>query len=120
MTASQTSTLPPVKAARCADRTSQFKQRTSAFLPGLAPALILYFCLLVVPMLLLGRYSLYRINPGEIEVRDPWTTENFVRFFSDAFYMEIFADTLLTGVLVVLLCVLLGYPVAYIMARSRR
>jgi putative spermidine/putrescine transport system permease protein len=120
MTGHEAIAVRPVKAGRWADRTYQFKQRKLAFLPGLVPALLLYFFLLVAPMLLLGRYSFYRINPGEITIQDPWTTENFARFFSDPYYMEIFAHTLIIGIVVVLLCVILGYPVAYIMARTRR
>jgi putative spermidine/putrescine transport system permease protein len=95
------------------------KQHPFAFLPGLLPILLLYFVLLFLPMLLLGRYGFYGMVPGSVRVREPWTLGNIGRFFSEPFYMRILGDTMLTGVIVVLICIVLSYPIAYILARMR-
>src|SRR5687768_5596844 len=91
------------------------KQGRYAFLPGLAPIFILYGLLLVAPMLLLGRYSFYRMSPGSVAVQSEWSLDSFVRFFSDLFYLRILAETLLVGLVVVAICVVLSYPLAYVM-----
>lgn len=95
------------------------KQHPLAFLPGLVPILLLYFVLLVVPMLVLGRYGLYGMTPGSVRVREQWTLGNIARFFSDPFYLRILGDTMVTGVIVVLICIVLSYPLAYVLARMR-
>jgi putative spermidine/putrescine transport system permease protein len=103
-----------------ADRVNAWKGGRLAFLPGLLPALVLYGGLLVVPMLVLGRYSFYEMRPGQMRILRPWTLANYGRFFNDRFYLGILGETLLTGVIVVVACALLGYPIAYVLARQRR
>jgi putative spermidine/putrescine transport system permease protein len=95
------------------------KQGRYAFLPGLAPILLLYAVFLVAPMLLLGRYSFYEMAPGSVRVRSEWSLDSFGRFFSDPFYLRILGETLLVGLLVVLISIVLSYPLAYVLARVR-
>jgi len=113
-------TAPGPFSARVADRIHAWKSGRLAFLPGLLPALLLYGGLLVVPMLVLGRYSFYEMRPGGVRVLAVWTTANYRRFFTDGFYLGVLGETLLTGLLVVVACTVLSYPIAYVLARLRR
>lgn len=103
-----------------ADRVHAWKAGRFAFLPGLLPVLTLYGGLLVVPMLVLGRYSFYEMRPGGVRILALWTAGNYRRFFSDRFYLGVLGETLLTGLIVVVACVVLSYPIAYMLARLRR
>src|SRR5438093_6795543 len=94
-------TAPGPFSGRVADRIHAWKGGRLAFLPGLLPALLLYGGLLVVPMLVLGRYSFYEIRPGGVRVVALWTTANYGRFFNDGFYIGVRGETLLTGLIVV-------------------
>jgi putative spermidine/putrescine transport system permease protein len=105
---------------RLADRIHAWKGGRFAFLPGLLPVLALYGGLLVVPMLVLGRYSFYEMRPGQVRILALWTTGNYRRFFTDRFYLGVLGETLLTGLIVVAACVVLSYPLAYVLARLRR
>jgi len=42
--------------------------------------------------------------------------ENYVLFFSEAVYREMFVNTFMIAFIVTVICLLLGYPVAYLMA----
>ena len=48
----------------------------------------------------------------------PATLAHYVKFFSDPFNLGILADTLLLGVKATLVCLLFGFPIAWICARS--
>jgi putative spermidine/putrescine transport system permease protein len=111
---------PAIARAGLADRVYALKQGRLAFLPGLAPVLALYGALLIVPMLVLGRYSFYEMRPGSVRILAPWTLANYRRFFTDRFYLGVLGETLLIGLLVVVACAVLSYPVAYVLTRSRR
>jgi putative spermidine/putrescine transport system permease protein len=47
------------------------------------------------------------------------TLANYQRLLGDAYYLDILRVTLLLGVQVSLVCLVLGYPLAYFLARSR-
>ncbi|MCI8513950.1 MAG: ABC transporter permease [Lachnospiraceae bacterium] len=83
------------------------KQKKSAFLLAL-PALIALLAFFVAPMV----YIL--VNTLQASGLD-----NFVKFFSDSFYLDILKTTLWVSVKVTVLCLLLGYPTAYFMARTQ-
>src|SRR5262245_6123104 len=61
--------------------------------------------------------SLSRQSFGQLE----WTLtlHQYVRFFTDAYYLSVLADTLWLGVLTTVACLLLGYPLAYHLALTR-
>ncbi|KAF1044488.1 ABC transporter permease [Xylophilus sp.] len=82
------------------------------------PATLVVGLVLVVPTLLLMRQSLNAFDPVEI-AREGFTLENYQRFFTDAYYRGVFFTTLKTAALCTLLGLLLGFPVAYRLARSR-
>lgn len=111
---------PAATGRALSDRAYVWKQGRWAFLPGLAPVVLLYGALLIVPMLVLGRYSFYEMRAGRADIVAPFTWRNFTRFFSDPFYVSILLDTLAIGLAVVAICAVLGYPLAYFMAQLRR
>jgi putative spermidine/putrescine transport system permease protein len=82
------------------------------------PAVALLAIVFFVPMAYLAGFSLQpHVGPGAMG--SGFTLANYLRFVTDPFYVEILVDTLLIGAVVVSICLLLGYPVAYVLARSR-
>ena len=90
-------------------------------LPGWLLALPAGAWLLVffaVPILILGAYSLMpRGIYGGVE--SGFTLEHYRRFF-DPLYLAILGRTTLAALLCTVICLLLGYPVAYAIARAGR
>jgi putative spermidine/putrescine transport system permease protein len=87
--------------------------RWSAFaIPGMAMLAIVF----VVPMCLLVLYS-FRRDVGRGRLSTDFTIENYINFLSDPFYYGILLDTFVLAFLVAGICVILGYPVAYFLAR---
>ena len=81
------------------------------------PAFALLAFVFFIPVALLASYSA-RPNGGYGTVGPGLTADNYIRFLSDPFYLGIIFDTLLMGILVVSICLLLAYPVAYLLART--
>lgn len=84
----------------------------------MSPALILLLGVFAAPLLLLVPTSLHPYIPGE-GIGTTWTGANFIRVFTDSFYLEIIARTLLLGLIVVAVTLVFGYPLAYYLARTR-
>lgn len=83
----------------------------------IAPAAILIFVFLVLPYLNIVLMS-FRM-PGQGTPYGPgFTTGNYGKFFSDYFYIGQVINTLLIGFVTTLLCLLLGFPVAWQLARG--
>jgi putative spermidine/putrescine transport system permease protein len=96
------------------------KERSQA-LPAsffLTPATLLVLIMLLAPLLLLLRFSLNRYDPMELMI-EMVTLENYLRFVSDPFYLGVLRTTLIVAVSSTLLCLLLGLPIAYRLARSQ-
>lgn len=83
------------------------KQKKSAFLLAL-PALIALLAFFVVPMVYILAHTLQESG-----------LDNFAKFFGDSFYLDILKTTLRVSVKVTIFCLLLGYPAAYFMARTK-
>lgn len=84
----------------------------------LAPASAVVAVGLVLPLVLLFRYSLNRFVPGQFMV-EALTAENYVRFAADPYYLAILRTTILMAVGVTLVCLVLAFPVAMVLARAR-
>ncbi|MDJ1159594.1 ABC transporter permease [Chelatococcus sp. SYSU_G07232] len=56
--------------------------------------------------------------PGVGIVPGSWTIENYTRILTDDYYREVVWRTLGLGLAVTLLCLVLGYPLAYLIARG--
>jgi putative spermidine/putrescine transport system permease protein len=83
----------------------------------LGPATCVVLLLLVAPLGLLARYSLNRYDPTELMI-EAVTPANYLRFSTEAFYWDVMRTTILVAVLVTCLCLLLGLPMAYRLART--
>ncbi len=84
----------------------------------LAPATLVVMVMLMAPLLLLLRFSLNRYDRTELMI-ETVTGANYLRFFSDPFYIGVMRTTLAVAALSTLLCLLLGLPLAYRLARMQ-
>jgi putative spermidine/putrescine transport system permease protein len=83
-----------------------------------APAFVFVTLLLVVPLIMMLRLSLYRYDPVQMYVQ-ALTVENYVRFFRDEFYQQVLWTTLWISAVTTMLCLVGGLAVAYYVARTR-
>lgn len=84
----------------------------------LSPITLLLLAVFVAPVLVMFPTSLRPYVPGH-GIGDGWTLENYGLLFEDAFYLEIVLRTLALGLMVTLLALVVGYPLAYFLARTR-
>ncbi|MGH7372763.1 MAG: ABC transporter permease [Candidatus Rokuibacteriota bacterium] len=89
---------------------------TAATLIG--PATIFVTIGLLIPILMLFRYSLNAFVPGKLMV-EALTIQNYVLFFTDPYYTAAFYRTLRVAVIVTALCLVLAFPLAYVLARTQ-
>ncbi len=80
------------------------------------PALALVAVMLVAPLLVVLRFSLNQYDPTELMI-DTVTPANYLRFVADPFYVGVLRTTLGVALLSTALCLLLGLPMAYRLAR---
>jgi ABC-type spermidine/putrescine transport system permease subunit I len=90
-------------------------QRRIALL--ITPALVLVGALLIVPLLFTLTLSVYTHVPGKM-FTEALTLENYQRVL-DSFYIGVFLNSLKISLIVNLVTALLGYPIAYFLARHR-
>ncbi|QKF53218.1 ABC transporter permease [Pseudomonas graminis] len=82
-----------------------------------APALALFFGLLVLPLALTLVLS-FNVFDYEVGVKGgEWTLAQYANLVTDAYFYEIFLRTFWISALVTLLCVVIGVPEAYILSR---
>ena len=84
----------------------------------IAPASIVVTIGIVLPIVLLFRYSLNQYTPAKMMV-DAFTLENYVKFFTDPFYIAVLIRTIRVAALCTAICVVLAFPMAYCLARTR-
>jgi putative spermidine/putrescine transport system permease protein len=89
--------------------------RSSAGLALLAPPLALFLMFFVAPLLSLLWASFHSASDTEI-YGSSLTTAHYVTVLTDPFYHTIILRTLGTGAVVLLLCLVLGYATAYVLA----
>lgn len=82
------------------------------------PTLILFIMFFILPILLMMSYSFYHSVPGG-GMEKTLTLENFMKFFSEPYYFNKLIKTLYVSILVVIFCIVISYPVAYFLARTR-
>src|SRR5690349_16455710 len=85
---------------------------------GLGPALAVVALLLVLPLVTLLRYSFNRFTPQQL-MAEAFTLENYVRFASEPYYRAVLGTTFGVATLCVLTTLILGFPLAYHLARTR-
>ncbi len=82
------------------------------------PASLVVLLIIMVPILLLFRYSFNRFDPQQM-MQEAFTFENYVRFFSDPYYRDVFFNTVWVAGLCTVLALVLGFPVAYFLAKTQ-
>src|SRR6202023_3063255 len=86
-----------------------------AFLTG--PYAVFLLLLLLVPFANVAMYSLHTYSPTKVFLPE-LTLDNYRRIF-DLYYVRLFGRTLRLGLITTAVCVALGYPLAYSLARAR-
>ncbi|WP_206078345.1 ABC transporter permease [Poseidonocella sp. HB161398] len=81
------------------------------------PALLLVGVGLILPLILIARYSLAEFDPADIALQG-LTLENYAKFFGDPFYREVLGRTVAVAAVTTLCCLALGIPAAYAISRS--
>ena len=84
----------------------------------IGPATVIVALGLLLPIAILFRYSLNQFRPRVMMV-EAFTAENYVKFFTDPFYTGIFLTTLRVALICTVICLLLGFPLAYVLARTQ-
>jgi ABC-type spermidine/putrescine transport system permease subunit I len=84
----------------------------------LGPAALITASLLVASLIIV-RFSFNTWSAAR-GMAPAWTLANYVAFASDPFHYKAFLTTLRIGLIVTVTAILLGYPVAYLLAVSRR
>ena len=72
--------------------------------------------MVVVPMLMILLYAFTKSGNEVTTIR--FTLENFTRFMTDAVFLDVLKRSMVIAVFTTIVCVLLGYPVAYAIAKG--
>ena len=91
--------------------------RRLSLLLYLAPATIFYLVFLVVPYAMLLRLSLFRFSSMRLYIPE-FTLINYATVMTDPFYLLLMARTVGLGLLVTVISLVLGYPLALKIVRS--
>jgi putative spermidine/putrescine transport system permease protein len=84
----------------------------------IGPATVIVAMGLLLPICILFRYSLNQFKPRLMMV-EAFTAENYIKFFTDPYYTNIFFTTLKVSLICTAICLVLGFPLAYVLARTR-
>ena len=80
------------------------------------PYVVWMALMLILPMILIALYSV--TEPGNSIISFTLTIEHYAKFFTDPDFLIILWRSLLIAFKTTVICLLLGYPVAYFIARS--
>lgn len=81
------------------------------------PASLLVLAVIIAPIVMLLRDSFNRFESSIMVTA--FTFENYVRFFTDPYYQNVLFSTLYIAAVCTVLSLVLGFPVAYFLAKSR-
>ncbi len=95
---------------------SRLERKSWAFILLLLVPLTYLVLLYALPILILIARSLFSYDPAT-QVTGGFTLHNYVRFLSDPAYLRVLWSSLRIGLSVTLLDLVIGYPVAYLLAR---
>src|SRR5436309_16069443 len=126
--------MPPAASPRCSRWKSLSIQATSASLAAeprptygartrpvwallAGPYTLFLLVLLIVPFANVAFFSVHSYSPTKILLPE-LTFDNYGKLF-DFYYLRLFGRTLRLGLVTTIVCVLLGYPLAYFLARAR-
>ena len=71
--------------------------------------------MIVAPMLMIVLYAFTTAGNDVTTIR--FTLDNFARFFSDQVFLDVLWHSLFIAVITTIICVLVGYPIAYAIAQ---
>jgi putative spermidine/putrescine transport system permease protein len=83
------------------------------------PATVLVAVGLLIPLVILFRYSLNEFVAQRKLMVEALTLASYVKFFTDPYYTNILFRTLRVAVTVTAICLVLGFPLAYVLARTQ-
>ena len=81
------------------------------------PYAVWMIIMIIVPMLMIVLYAF--TTQGNDVLTFQFTLSNFARFFSDNVFPSVLWRSLKMAVITTLICILIGYPAAYAMAKSK-
>ena len=84
----------------------------------LGPNILWLLVFMAGPLGLLFVISLYGYVPGRGLI-ETWRIDNYTRFLFDPAYRDVLLNSLILGFAVTLVCVVLAYPLAYTLSRTR-
>ena len=90
---------------------------TAAALIG--PATIFVAVSIFAPLAILFRYSLNDFDKATKTMIAAVTPANYLRFFTDPYYTSALATTVEVALLSTVVCLVLGFPLAYVVARTQ-
>ena len=94
--------------------------RTSLFSATvlIGPATVFVVAGLLLPLAILFRYSFNTIDRRRIML-ETFSLDNYIKFFADPYYTGVLWTTLRVAALCTLTCLVLGLPLAYVLARTQ-
>ncbi len=84
----------------------------------LAPATLFVLAFLLLPMLVVLRYSVNRYVPGGLMLQ-VFTLENYAHFFQDHYFHKVLLTTVWVSIVCTFVSLVLAFPLAYFLARTR-
>src|SRR5215468_4065934 len=82
------------------------------------PATVFVVAGLLLPLAILFRYSFNTIDRRRIML-ETFSLDNYIKFFADPYYTGVLWTTLRVAALCTLTCLVLGLPLAYVLARTQ-
>lgn len=81
------------------------------------PASLMVLLVMFIPILMLFRYSFNQFDQNVMV--EAFTLQNYINFFTDPYYRNVFESTVYVALTCTLLALVLGFPVAYFLAKSQ-
>ena len=81
------------------------------------PYIIWAFILIVIPMFIIVFYAFTKQGNEVLFIN--FSLENFARFFKDQVFINVLVKSLTVAIITTIICILLGYPAAYIISRQK-
>jgi putative spermidine/putrescine transport system permease protein len=106
-------TAPPARVPADEQPTSLLSASTL-----IGPATLFVVAGLLLPLLILFRYSLNRFEPRRMMV-EALSPENYIKFFADPYYTGVLWTTFRVAALCTVICLVMGLPLAYVLARTQ-
>jgi putative spermidine/putrescine transport system permease protein len=84
----------------------------------IGPATVFVAAGLLLPLLILLRYSFNTMSPRRIMI-ETFSLDNYIKFFADPYYTGVLGTTLRVAALCTVVCLAMGLPLAYVLARTQ-